>query len=225
MVRAGTFGPCWIRAREQTAGRGRQGREWASPPGNLHATALFPLAGGYDNALMVPFIAALAVAETADALAPGCRALLKWPNDVRVEGRKLSGILVETGAQGEAVWVAAGIGLNVAGTPATAGQAAISIAELRGDAAVDAGHAMAVLARRFAVRMAAIGGGFASVRTAWLARAEGLGETIRVRSGQGDTYQTGRFEDMAGDGSLILRLPDGSVQTIRAGDVELVRQA
>jgi len=215
----------WFRAIEQTSGRGRQGRSWASPPGNLHATALFPLAGGYGAAVQIPFLAAIAVAETVEQVAPGSAPRLKWPNDVRVGGYKLAGILIESGASGTAVWVAAGIGMNVAGAPESAGQAATSIAALRGDTLVDAAMVMDVLAARFADGMGRLGEDFAPLRKAWLARAEGLGETVRVRSGTGDHYQTGVFEDMGEDGSLILRLPDGSAQTIRAGDVDLVRQA
>ncbi|MEM7767768.1 MAG: biotin--[acetyl-CoA-carboxylase] ligase [Pseudomonadota bacterium] len=217
--------PQWIRAEEQTAGRGRQGRSWASPQGNLYATALFPLEGGYGDALQVPFIAALTVAETVERLAPGSEPKLKWPNDVRVEGQKLSGILIESGVTDGAFWVVAGIGMNISAIPEAVDQAATSIAALRGDTLIDAAMAMDLLASGFASHMQRLPGGFEPVRQAWLQRAEGLGETIRVRSGPGDSYQSGAFEDMGPDGSLILRLPDGARQTIRAGDVELVRQA
>lgn len=223
-ARAGNLSPIWLRADVQTAGRGRQGRAWASPAGNLHATALFTLDAGYRQALRVPFAAAVAVAETVERLAPGISPRLKWPNDVRVDGAKLSGILVESGTTAGRFWVVAGIGMNVAFVPEGAGQAATSLADLRGNGLVDAAMAMSVLSERFAAQVAAIADDFAPIRSAWLHYAEGVGGVVRVRSGQGETYREGVFEDMAADGGLILRLPDGSRQTITAGDVELVRK-
>lgn len=224
-AREGALEPRWFRAREQTAGRGRQGRAWVSPVGNLYATALFALPGGYGDAVQVPFMAAIAVAEALETLAPGSEPRLKWPNDVRVDGRKLAGILIESGTRDGAVWVAAGIGLNVAGVPEAAGQAATSIADLRGDSLIDASMAMDMLAGRFGAHVSAMDEGFDRVRRLWLSRAEGLGETVRVRAGPGETHQIGVFEDMGPDGSLILRLPDGASRIIRAGDVDLVKRA
>ncbi|MEM0986036.1 MAG: biotin--[acetyl-CoA-carboxylase] ligase [Pseudomonadota bacterium] len=221
----GDFGPCWYRAETQTSGRGRQGRSWASPPGNLYASALFSIHDGHDAVLSIPFVAALAVAETTERLVPGSEPKLKWPNDVRLSGRKISGILAETGACAGTIWVVVGIGINVTNVPDGIDQAATSVASERGDGLIDAAAAMEVLAARFAERLSEARAGFSAIRSAWLERADGLGGSIRVRAGQGDQYETGVFEDMAEDGSLILRLPDGSRRPIRAGDVELVRRA
>lgn len=92
---AGEIGPLWIAARRQTAGRGRQGRVWSSEPGNLAATYLFAFCGAPAEAARLSFVAALAVADTLSALAPGAEITLKWPNDALANRRKAAGILLE----------------------------------------------------------------------------------------------------------------------------------
>ncbi len=101
-----------VTAREQTAGRGRVGRAWASPPGNLYLSVLLRLDLPVARIAELSFVAALAVAETVDAFVAG-RASLKWPNDVLIDGAKVAGILIEQ-ADGVAV---IGIGVNVAHCP------------------------------------------------------------------------------------------------------------
>jgi len=212
----------WIAAREQTAGRGRRGRDWVSPPGNLFTTALFLFDGDMTASSRLPFVAGLAVSDAALRFTPNAPVQLKWPNDVRVEGAKLSGILIEAGKQGEGCWVAAGMGVNVSHVPETAGQAATCIAALRGDDAVTADMFLDALREAFAVRLKQYADSFETIRADWLARAEGLGETVRVIVG--DSAVEGVFEDMGPDGSLILRLPNGTHRPITAGDVELIRE-
>jgi BirA family biotin operon repressor/biotin-[acetyl-CoA-carboxylase] ligase len=219
---AGAIADCWLVAEQQSAGRGRLQRAWISPPGNLFATALFREPGGMAVAIRLPFAAALAVSDVAVQLAPGTDARLKWPNDVRIDGAKLSGILIETGSHADSVWVAAGIGINVSHVPDSAGQSATCIAALRGDTAVTTDMVLEALRAAFAGRLEQARAGFASLRTDWLERAEGLGSTIRVTAA-GEPIE-GVFEDMDASGALVLRLPNGVLQTIRAGDVDLVRK-
>ena len=219
-AQAGGFEDCWIIADEQTAGRGRLQREWVSPKGNLFSTALFREPGGIPTATRIPFAAALAISDTALEFAPNADVRLKWPNDVRVGGAKLSGILIETGRDEQGLWVAAGMGINVAEVPPGAGQAATCIADLAQTKSIDKIDVFDVLARHFIARVEQARKGFEPVRQDWLARAEGLGKQVRVSPG--GVPIEGVFEDMAADGGLILRLPDGSQQTIRAGDVHLI---
>ena len=153
---------------------------------------------------------------------PGVPARLKWPNDVRVEGAKVSGILIETGKDRNGLWVCAGIGVNVVSSPESVGQAATSLAALASGAVPSADIVLAALRETFAARLAHAREGFEIIRRDWLKVAEGLGQTVRVSPG--GTVMEGVFEDMGPDGALILRLPDGSQQTIRAGDVELIRK-
>ena len=219
-AQAGSFEDCWIVADEQTAGRGRLQRNWASPKGNLFCSGLFREPGGLRIAGRVPFAAALAVSDTALQFAPDADIRLKWPNDVRVRGAKVSGILIETGKDAEGLWIVAGMGVNVAETPPGAGQPATSLRQLSPGQDFDAKAVFDVLSRRFMVRLNQAREDFEPVRRDWLSRAEGLGQTVRVTPN--GVPLEGIFEDMAPDGGLILRLPDGSQQTIRAGDVQLV---
>lgn len=219
---AGAAGPVWITARSQASGRGRLGRSWVSPPGNLYASALFPMPGGAKAAVQIPFVAGLAAADVFAVLAPDAEVRLKWPNDVRAQERKLCGVLVEAGEGPAGPWCVTGIGMNVAFAPEAAGQAAASLADLRGDEAVSADMAFEALREAFARRLNQLDQGFESVRKDWLARAEGLSQRVTVSVG-GRAVE-GVFETLAPDGGLVMRLADGSPYTVRAGDVELVKE-
>lgn len=216
---SGSFADQWIVADQQTAGRGRQDRAWLSPAGNIYATALFHEPGGISTALRVPFACALAVSDVVLRFAPDADVRLKWPNDVRIHRRKVSGILVETGGADNTFWVAAGIGLNVRVVPNNVTQPATSLLELGADHAINAEIALMALTEAFSYRLLQCRAGFARTRSDWLARAEALGDRVSVRTGE-DSIE-GIFEDLEADGALRLRLPDGSRRSIRAGEVEI----
>lgn len=219
-AKEGRFEDCWLVAEAQTAGRGRLQRPWISPTGNLFSTALFKEPGGIQVAARIPFASALAVSDVAAIVAPEAPVRLKWPNDARVNGAKISGILVETGGQGDDFWVASGIGINVAEAPEGAGQSATSLHALRGDAALTPADVLSALREAFSNRLTQARQGFEGLRQDWLKVAEGLGQTVSV-SRNGDPL-VGILEDMAEDGSLVLRLPDGRREIVRAGDVSLI---
>jgi BirA family biotin operon repressor/biotin-[acetyl-CoA-carboxylase] ligase len=114
LVEAGAPGGTVVTAREQTAGRGRQGRVWTAPEGKalLYSAILRPLD---ERHLLLPLSAPLAVCATAEALRPGIECMVKWPNDVWLEGRKLAGILIE--AKPQDGWAVIGVGLNLSIAP------------------------------------------------------------------------------------------------------------
>jgi BirA family biotin operon repressor/biotin-[acetyl-CoA-carboxylase] ligase len=114
LVEAGAPGGTVITAREQTAGRGRVGRVWTAPEGKalLYSAILRPLD---ERHLLLPLSVPLAVCAAAEALRPGIECMVKWPNDVWLEGRKLSGILIE--AKPQDGWAVIGIGLNLSIAP------------------------------------------------------------------------------------------------------------
>ena len=213
LAHAGEPGPLWITAREQTAGRGRRGRAWISPAGNLAATLLIRPAKLVSEWAQLSFAAAIAAADTLAAFAPVADIKVKWPNDVLAGGNKIAGLLLES----ETGWLAVGIGLNLAHFPPDTEFPATSLAAT-GVRAPQAMDALAQLAAHFAKwydvwQM----DGFSPIRDAWLARAAGLGAPIRVRLADSET--SGIFEGIDPTGALILRETMDRARTIAAGDV------
>jgi BirA family biotin operon repressor/biotin-[acetyl-CoA-carboxylase] ligase len=216
---AGETGPLWIMARRQTAARGRRGRAWAAPEGNLSATCLLRPALPPAQAALLSFAACLAVAETFDALAPGAAVALKWPNDALLNGRKAAGVLLESAGAGDRLdWLAVGVGVNLAHHPEPQPDAwpPTSLAAETG-AAPDPADALRHLAASFAAWSARLEAeGFAPLRAAWLARAARLGENVVARLP--NEAASGVFIDIAADGALILSQPGGT-RRIQAADV------
>jgi BirA family transcriptional regulator, biotin operon repressor / biotin---[acetyl-CoA-carboxylase] ligase len=217
---AGQRGPLWVAARRQLAGRGRERRPWSTEQGNLAATLILPFSGTPGEAARLGFPASLAVAELFDVLVPGLRIALKWPNDVLLNGRKASGILLENFGPGlgDGLAVAIGIGVNLASHPQPGEMRwpATSVAAETG-AAPDFDHALSLLAQGMERWLGVLERrGFEAVRTAWLARADRLGQVIDARLPRGTL--TGRFAEIDADGALVLETAEGT-RRIAAGDV------
>jgi len=223
LAAAGSPGPVWIVAERQTAGRGRRGRSWTSPTGNLMCTLLLRPGCGPAEAGQLSFVAGLALHEAATALLPegvAQKAKLKWPNDLLLDGKKASGILLESESVGgtDVSWLAVGIGLNLAHYPEDTPYPATSLLAESGQS-VTVERALTSLAVSFD-RWYAIWqqpGGFEAVRKAWLQRAQGVGEEITVRLA--DETLVGVFQDLSTEGALQLKLPTGEFREIAAGDV------
>jgi BirA family biotin operon repressor/biotin-[acetyl-CoA-carboxylase] ligase len=219
---AGETGPLWIVARRQTEGRGRRGRSWESQDGNLFSTLLQLTRKPPAEAAQVTFVAALAIADLLDAWAPASLVTIKWPNDVMLAGRKASGVLVESGAhEAGGLWLAVGIGVNLASAPEGTERPATALAHhLRGDVTAPPTVEVAAskLAEAFDVWMTRWETlGFEPILDAWRARTAGLDGPAVARLGR-ETVE-GRAEGVAPDGALKLRLADGSLRLISAGDV------
>lgn len=212
---AGTF----ITAARQVQGRGRQGRTWISPVGNAYMSLVLRPEKPAGEAAQVSFVAALAVADTAAEFLPTSADIrLKWPNDVLVRGRKLSGILLESapGTRGRLAWLVLGVGINVTRRPDTPGLGTSLVDE--GAIGLDVPAVMASYARNIDRWLAAwTTRGFAPLREAWLARARGLGETIEARLTAATL--TGRFSGLDETGALILDLPSGDRRVIPGGEI------
>ena len=214
-------GPLWIMARRQTAGRGRLARPWSTVEGNLAATFLFPHSGTPQQAALLSFAASLAVAHVLAALIPGAEIGLKWPNDALVNGRKASGILLESFSHlpNGRIPVAIGIGLNLTHHP-TADQTSWPATSVAAEGATPPPPeaVLDLLAPALAGHVATLADqGFAPVRTGWLAQAAHLDREIEVRLPP-DRTVNGRFADLDADGALVLEGPDGP-RRIAAGDV------
>ena len=201
-------------ARTQTAGRGRLGRSWESPEGNLYCSLLLKPACPPGQAAEIGFVAGLAVYDAIGSLVqPGLEAWCKWPNDVLLGDAKVAGILLETLGSDSLV---VGIGINVAHYPEATDFPATSLSE-QGSSEVTVEDMLEAFSRHFLTWYNRWRDeGFAPVRSHWLRRARGLDEEITVRL-PGETV-TGVFTGLDDDGTLILEGPDGD-RRIAAGDV------
>jgi BirA family biotin operon repressor/biotin-[acetyl-CoA-carboxylase] ligase len=219
LKRQGQHGPLWITAERQSAGRGRRGRKWISVAGNLHASLLLTDPGPAEHWPQLSFVAALAVHDAVVEVAPEIRPMLelKWPNDLLLSGAKFAGILIEGEGIEEEGAVAIGLGINCTAHPADAAYPATDLAA--GGTSVSAAALFAALSVKMPGRLAQWnrGNGFATIRTDWLSRAAGLGETIRVALA--DRELAGRFEGLDDAGCLVLIAPDGAKTVVAAGDL------
>ena len=219
---AGEAGPVWIMAERQTAGRGRRGRAWSSGEGNLAATLLMTTDASPAEAAQASFIAALAAADLADTCLGSGAARLKWPNDVLVFGRKAVGVLLEAGARADGgLWLAVGVGVNLASHPSDVDPPASSFAEHMAGPPPMPREALAVLASRFeAWRAIWASQGFPPIAKAWTERAHGLGRRCEARLP--NRTLAGVAKGLEPDGALRLKLDDGRIERITAGDVFFV---
>ena len=201
----------WVITDRQTAGRGRRGRVWNDGAGNFRGSVLVKDDGPVQQ---LSFVAALALHEALAALTgQPARFTLKWPNDVLLDGAKCSGILLEL--QGDALVI--GMGVNLAHHPTSTERPATSLAAaglpvptpaaLLDELALAFAHWRHIWARD----------GFAPIRTAWTARAAGVGARIVARLGS--ESPEGIFTGLADDGALLMQLDDGTTRAIHAGEV------
>ena len=220
---AGDAGRLWVVAEEQTAGRGRRGRSWSSPRGNLYASALLIDPCPQAAAPQLGFVAGVALARAAEDLgAVGAR--LKWPNDLVLDGAKCAGILVEgaTLPDGRLACVV-GIGVNCLSAPPAVGYPT-AVLRTEGGGAIDAGALFDRLVERFdeALLTWRAADAFEAVRSAWLAHAMRLGERIRVESG--GRRREGTFEGLDGAGRLLFRGESG-IEGIETADLWILPQS
>ena len=156
----------------------------------------------------------LALIEAVEAAAPNANLSLKWPNDLMLGEAKLAGILLERSGDR----VVAGFGVNLAGAPTISGRKTASLAPL---ASVGPKAFAPIIAGSFARVLAAWRGADpAAFASAWMARAHPIGTALEVHSGPGERI-SGTFEDIKPDGAMRLRVADGRIEVIRAGDVTL----
>jgi BirA family biotin operon repressor/biotin-[acetyl-CoA-carboxylase] ligase len=214
----GEPGNLWIVARSQNAGRGRHGRQWGSPPGNLYASLLLTDPCEPVLAPQLGFVVGLALHDAAAALlgpaAPGLK--LKWPNDLLLDRAKISGLLLEGESRAGRLNVIVGCGVNIASCPTDTPYPATFLKAAAPQATVEA--MLAGLADAFARRFDAWSqpGGFGPIRAAWLERAAFLGETITIRLPNGPL--SGIFAGLDPSGRLLLETEAGR-RLVDAGDL------
>ncbi|MCT7375790.1 biotin--[acetyl-CoA-carboxylase] ligase [Chelativorans salis] len=231
-AREGEPDKLWVVAAQQTGGRGRRGRPWATPPGNLAATLLIKETPDAATAATLGFVAGLALGDALSAVVPTAKVALgvdgadagrsrfelKWPNDVLADGAKLSGILLESSMlEGDRLALAIGIGVNVVSHPEDVPYPATSLSRL--GAKADAGELFLALSDAWVDNMRLWNGGrgLAVIRERWLKRAAGLGSAVSVRV-DGRVVR-GIFETIDEACRFVIREDDGSRLRIAAGDV------
>jgi BirA family biotin operon repressor/biotin-[acetyl-CoA-carboxylase] ligase len=227
LAQAGEPAGALVWAQSQTQGRGRLGRSWQSPPGNLYLSLLRRPACAAARGAELSFVASVATCRALERLIPGAGFQCKWPNDVLLGRRKLAGILLESESRSEGAidWLIVGVGVNVASHPKVCdsdAQPATSLAALGLNP-----PALEALIEGFAgayveAERQWLDQGFAPVRAAWLERAAGVGESVEVTLA-GERI-AGIFRDLTAGGELVVSLPDGGTRCLAAGEVRLVRR-
>lgn len=208
-----------ILALRQIAGRGRQGRGWDSPAGNLYLSVLLRPAVSLRVAPQWSFVAAVALAETLKPLLPHeARLTLKWPNDLLLHGTKAAGILVETGvaASNTLDWLCIGIGVNIASKPSLPDRATSCLAEFLPDPPTPEILATALLRNLAHWHETRLAQGFTPIRDAWLRHGPAMGASVSVK--RDGALLEGAFAGLSPEGGL--KLAKGSeVQLILAGEI------
>lgn len=206
LARAGAAHGTIVIAQRQTAGRGRDGRSWVSPPGGLYMSVV--LRPAIAPADVPPLTLAIGVGACDAAREFGAPAELKWPNDLYVRAGKLAGVLVE--AQSQAEVVIAGIGVNLATTPELDTAAAIGN--------VDREHFIARLCAQLETWIDRyVASGIAAIAPAWRDR---MMPDLVLKAGE----LVGTVAGLDDDGALLVQDDDGRVHRIRSGDVAVVHQ-
>lgn len=241
LARMGASEGSWLRAEQQIAGRGREGRPWVSAPGNLYASTLVRLRSTDPAPTGLSLVAGLVASEVISNLVSTYRlvmpkfdngalddpwppaertavdfgVVLKWPNDVLLRGAKVAGILLER--SGDAVVV--GLGVNVTSSPAGLGRPVTCL--LQHGVLIEAEPLLRQIASAFKLFVQLWREeGLEPIRRAWVAAAHPVGTSLIVKSPDG-TASVGTFDGLAADGALVLRLADDTTRVIHAGDVLL----
>lgn len=208
-----------IWAREQSDGRGRRGKYWSSPKGNLYTSLILRPEIILSESAQLSFVAALSIYDALGNLGPpGHQVHCKWPNDILLNEKKVSGILLESEgalANKPADWIILGIGLNIESYPQDTSFPSTSLHSEGWNTSVE--EVLMAFSRSFlSWSNTWLESGFSSIRQNWLWRSIGIGTMIKVELD--NKILEGVFEDIADDGALILN-QNGKTRRVTAGDL------
>jgi BirA family biotin operon repressor/biotin-[acetyl-CoA-carboxylase] ligase len=208
-----------ITAARQTAGRGSRGRNWLSSPGNLALSVLLRPNVKPSDSSIFPLLTGIAVADAVQNFCPpGIAPMLKWPNDVLINGAKIAGLLIDAAPiDGRMDWLVIGMGINLAFAPDLPGRVTTSLAA-QGIAVAPQTAAEAILGRLSTWLDTLANQGPAAIIGAWLQRAHPIGEQLQVRGITQTT--TGTFAGLSPTGELLLNVED-RIETFRTGEILL----
>lgn len=212
VARGGVSEGDWLVAEAQTAGRGRMGREWQSPTGNFYGSTLVRLRPDDPPASALSLAAGLGL-----FVAVGDPAYLKWPNDLLIGGAKVAGILLER--QGDDVVI--GFGINMASAPQIDGRTTTCLS-IHGNFEGTVNEMLDRLANFVPWGVSVWRDqGVAALCRRWESEAYPCGTPLNVNLPDGESVN-GQFDGLTDDGALRLRLADGTIRVIHAGDVFLI---
>jgi BirA family transcriptional regulator, biotin operon repressor / biotin---[acetyl-CoA-carboxylase] ligase len=209
----------WVTAKEQLSGRGRHGRDWISKPGNFYGSLLYHSGKDLPTSAQLSFVAALALFDTiSELIGSNTKVECKWPNDILVNDKKISGILLESVSHGASSpdYMVIGMGINIADHPEAALYPTTCLNHETGryiEWIVVFNHLVKNMKNWLDSWQ---GEGFEVIRTAWLKYCKGLGAEITVK--QNDEEIRGQFIDLDQNGALMLQI-DGKTKLIHSGDV------
>lgn len=216
--------PIWFAAKEQTSGRGRSGRTWVSKEGNLFASLRVPVSAAPSELSILALVVGLAVRDALVTMSHGMLSpRLKWPNDVRIDGQKISGILLEYVRSGDQGLVIIGVGMNLVHAPENLDYPVTSLHSLTGGMPVPPEQALHVLSEALKKRLIQIThNGKAAIIADWLEVHDHSGSMVSTRIN--DEAIQGDFVGLSEEGFLLVKDQSGSMRTVTAGDVELIRE-
>ena len=211
------LGNLWIRSSCQTSGRGRHGRAWTSPVGNLYCSLLLKDVAPTHLLSTLPLVSCVALHRSLSSIPDIDVASLqiKWPNDILYRSKKLSGILLESGVSDSVSWVVLGFGVNCASHPDDISATSLSSEGI--DASPDLVFESLVREVFLALDEWDSGSCFGGFRDYWLVHCSGLGGRISVSTDSVST--SGIFESIDDSGRLVLLCDDGVRHYIMSGDV------
>lgn len=213
----------WLRAERQTGGKGRDGRQWISPLGNLYCSTVVQLRATDPIPQTLSLVAGLAVHDLLMSQLMNHRDFsleLKWPNDLLCQNAKIAGILCERVNDS----VIVGIGINVTTSPSLPDRETISIHEQNGKNANYAGDVLKYLIPKFKDRLSRWRlEPLENTIAEWKERAHAVGTLLKVHGSQREALQ-GEFAGLDANGALLLRLANGAIQSIHAGDVSMISE-
>lgn len=206
-----------LQALQQVGGKGRHGNQWDSPMGNLYMSVLLRPTCALNEAGQLSFVVAVALSKALDGYidTQKHKKTLKWPNDILIDGLKISGILLESNLQadGRIDSIVIGMGLNIFKAP----DLAISLQEIADKPVyinVFRDDVLAALAEMYDLWQ---NKGFAPIREAWLKQAHGLNDAMTVRL-PSESFK-GTFDGVDETGALLVLMEDGMQKVVQAGEV------
>ena len=221
LAQAGTPDGTLVLADEQTAGRGRLGRQWLAPSGSSLLLSLILHPSLQPRQIQrLAMITSLAACQAIDKIT-GLEVRIKWPNDLQISGRKVGGMLCEAGLHGRRLaFVVVGLGINVNLSPVSLGQLLTPATSLSHELGheVERLPLLCALLEDLEIAYLRLCSGWLP-HEAWRSHLATLGQEVQV--GLSGQVIAGRAEDVDADGALLVRQRDGSLATILAGDVTL----